>query len=313
MNRFDRITAILIQLQSKKVVVAQEIADRFDISLRTVYRDIKSLEEAGVPVIGEKGLGYSIMEGYRLPPVMFTEEEIVAFLMAEKVLENYADIHNSELFKSAMFKIRAVLRSAEKTKLEQMEESISVRHKNAESNYLLNDTIPALLRGISEKRVLHIQYAQEDDTTTVHEIEPIGLFHEHGAWITAAWSHTLKTYRHFRTTRILTLQVTGKSFHKAHISMQEWFERTAPAKMSFPVQIRVKTRLVRYLQEQKYNYGFLREKEMKEYTEMHFDAPCIEAFSRWYITFADEADVIEPASLRTMLKERLQTVLKKIS
>src|SRR5688500_15322575 len=118
MNRFDRLTAILIHLQSKRLVVAQDIADRFEISLRTVYRDIQSLEQAGVPVVGEKGLGYSIMEGYRIPPVMFTEEEVIAFLMAEKILENHADIYHSEKFKSAMFKVRAVLRSAEKKALE---------------------------------------------------------------------------------------------------------------------------------------------------------------------------------------------------
>ncbi len=79
MNRIDRVTAILIQLQSKKIVRAQEIAERFSISLRTVYRDIKTLEEAGIPIAGEAGVGYSIMEGYRLPQVMFTKEEAIAF------------------------------------------------------------------------------------------------------------------------------------------------------------------------------------------------------------------------------------------
>ncbi|MGZ4048643.1 MAG: helix-turn-helix transcriptional regulator, partial [Bacteroidia bacterium] len=67
MNRIDRISAILIQLQSKKIVKGQDIADRFSISLRTVYRDIRTLEEAGVPIVSEAGTGYSLMEGYRLP------------------------------------------------------------------------------------------------------------------------------------------------------------------------------------------------------------------------------------------------------
>jgi len=66
MNRIDRVTAILIQLQSRKIVKAQDIAERFGISLRTVYRDVKTLEEAGVPIIGEAGVGYSIMDGYGL-------------------------------------------------------------------------------------------------------------------------------------------------------------------------------------------------------------------------------------------------------
>src|SRR5438046_1665971 len=106
MNRLDRLSAILIQLQSKKIVKAQEIADRFHISLRTVYRDINSLEEGGIPIIGEAGVGYSIMDGYRLPPVMFTKEEATAFLMAEKILEKYTDSYNANMYKSALYKIK---------------------------------------------------------------------------------------------------------------------------------------------------------------------------------------------------------------
>src|SRR4030095_5461383 len=126
MNRIDRVTAILIQLQSKKIVKAQDIAERFNISLRTVYRDIKTLEEAGVPVIGEAGVGYSIMDGYRLPPVMFTKEEATSFLMAEKILEKYSDSYNSNIYKSALYKIKSVLRTAEKDFLTGIDENIMV-------------------------------------------------------------------------------------------------------------------------------------------------------------------------------------------
>ena len=80
MNRIDRLNAILIQLQTKRKIKAQEIADKFGISLRTVYRDVKALEEAGVPVIGEAGSGYQLMEGYRLPPVQFCREEAAALI-----------------------------------------------------------------------------------------------------------------------------------------------------------------------------------------------------------------------------------------
>ena len=84
MTRLTRLTSILLHLQSKRVVTAQELAVRFDITLRTIYRDIRALEEAGVPIIGEVGKGYSLVEGYRLPPVMFTEQEINALLNLTK-------------------------------------------------------------------------------------------------------------------------------------------------------------------------------------------------------------------------------------
>ena len=90
MNRIDRLTAILIQLQTKKVVKAQEIADRFNISLRTVYRDIRALEEAGVHIGAEAGIGY-FLENYHLPPVMFTTEEASALMLGAKLIEKMSD------------------------------------------------------------------------------------------------------------------------------------------------------------------------------------------------------------------------------
>ena len=126
MNRIDRISAILIQLQSKRVVKGQEIADRFGISLRTVYRDVRTLEEAGVPVVSEAGTGYSLGEGYRLPPVMFSPEEATAFLTAEKLVEKFTDSATSKIYSHGLDKIKAVLRSDDKHNLNQMYEHIEV-------------------------------------------------------------------------------------------------------------------------------------------------------------------------------------------
>ena len=91
MNRIDRLTAILIHLQSQKIVKAEEIADRFEISVRTVYRDVKALMEAGVPIGSEAGTGYFIVDGYHLPPVMFTQDEAGSMLLAGKLVEKMAD------------------------------------------------------------------------------------------------------------------------------------------------------------------------------------------------------------------------------
>ncbi|HZB12127.1 MAG TPA: HTH domain-containing protein, partial [Chryseolinea sp.] len=106
MNRIDRLTAILIQMQTKRVVKAEEIADRFEISLRTVYRDVKALMEAGVPIGSEAGKGYFIVDGYHLPPVMFTQEEGSAMLFAGKLVEKMTDKSIRKEFESALLKIK---------------------------------------------------------------------------------------------------------------------------------------------------------------------------------------------------------------
>ena len=97
MNRVDRISAILVMLQSRSVVRAVDIAKRFDISLRTVYRDMSSLYEAGVPICGDAGVGYSLIDGYRLPPLMFTQAEALAFVTAGKFVEQLTDIENTTI------------------------------------------------------------------------------------------------------------------------------------------------------------------------------------------------------------------------
>src|SRR5215211_2929075 len=120
MNRIDRLAAILIQLQSRRLVKARDIAEKFSISLRTVYRDVKALEESGVPVIGEAGSGYTIMEGYRLPPVMFTQEEASALLMGAKLAEQLTDASVKKHYDGAMFKIKAILRTTDKEYVNQL-------------------------------------------------------------------------------------------------------------------------------------------------------------------------------------------------
>src|SRR5690606_7724559 len=120
MNRIDRLTAILIQLQTKRIVKAEEISERFEISLRTVYRDVKALMEAGVPIGSEAGKGYFIVDGYHLPPVMFNQDEASAMLTAGKLVDKMTDDSIRKAYESALLKIKSVLNDTEKDHLENL-------------------------------------------------------------------------------------------------------------------------------------------------------------------------------------------------
>src|SRR5688572_17190922 len=121
LNRFDRIIAIFIHLQSGRVVKAQDLADRFQVSLRTIYRDIRSLEASGVPLCGEAGIGYSLTEGYRLPPIMFTQEEAGSFVAAQKLMQKFSDKTLGASFESALYKVKSVLRGHAKDRVAALE------------------------------------------------------------------------------------------------------------------------------------------------------------------------------------------------
>ena len=115
-SRLSRLSAILIQIQTKRIVTATELAKKFQVSKRTIYRDLKALENAGVPIFTEEGKGYSLMEGYKLAPVMFSEKEANALILAEQLVLKNKDASFIKDYSQAIDKVKAILRYAEKDK-----------------------------------------------------------------------------------------------------------------------------------------------------------------------------------------------------
>jgi len=310
MNRIDRVSAILIQLQSRRVVKASDFAQRFNISLRTVYRDIKTLEEAGIPIIGAAGVGYSIVDGYRLPPVMFTREEATAFLTAEKFIEKLTDASTTEHHKSAMFKIRAILRTAEKNLLEEIDNNIEVFKTQSQLRVNNKDHIQTLLKSIAQKNVLTIDYfANHSQEQTKRDIEPIGVFFKDSYWHLIAFCRLRNDYRDFRLDRINHVLMTEKVFSNKHPSLKEYIAQTAKEQELDLVVMRVERDIYTHLEYQKYYSGFVSEKISGAQIEMTFLTGSLEGFARWFMMFGDKAEIISPDSL----KERVVAIASSIT
>ncbi|MFT3909479.1 MAG: YafY family protein [Ferruginibacter sp.] len=311
MNRIDRVSAILIQLQSKRIVKAQDIADRFNISLRTVYRDIKALDEAGIPVIGEAGMGYSIMEGYRLPPVMFTQEEATAFLTAGKMVEKLTDSSTRSSYESALFKIKAVLKYSEKDYVEGLEDHIEVvqnPYLPVNSNAQIH--LQTILQNIANKTIIDIgYYANHTQEYSNRMVEPIGIFYLGSNWYMIAYCHLRKDYRHFRTDRISYITPTASHFEKEHPSLKSFLDKMKQEKELHEVIIRVDKDVLKYFGEQKYYNGFISEKEINGKMEMRFLTQSLHGFARYFLLFGEFADIISPLELKTTI----ETILKEIS
>lgn len=217
MNRLTRITSILIQLQSKRVVTAREIAERFDISLRTVYRDINTLQESGVPIGSQNGTGYFIVDGYSLPPVMITEEEANALIVSEKLILNQGDISLKKDFSSLLFKIKSVLKRFEKDNVSRLENRISASIKEEKME---SSSLSIIQKAITNTLVVSISYHSfYKDEITQREIEPLGLYFTDKAWVVVAYCRLRKEIREFRLDRIAELKTTSETF-----TYQEDFE-----------------------------------------------------------------------------------------
>ena len=314
MNRIDRLTAILVQLQSKRVVKAQEIADKYKLSLRTVYRDIKALDEAGVPIIGEAGIGYSIMEGYRLPPVMFTKEEATAFLTAEKLVEKLTDESTKKNYSTAMLKVKAVLRLAEKDYLEDMEQHIEV----IENQYVpkrSNDTIHLqnVLQSIAQKNVLQLDYfANHNQQKTIRDVEPVGIYYLGEYWYMVAYCRLRKDYRTFKFSSINKLVITDEYFQQEHPSLKTFLNKESKEKNLQTVILLINKSILPYFGNQKYYNGFLSQKEVGDKVEMTFLTASLNGFARWYMLFGDQADIVQPLQLRDIVKNVLSDISQKV-
>ena len=210
MDRLTRLTTILIQLQSKRIVVAKEIADRFGISLRTVYRDIKTLQEAGVPIASENGKGYFLVSGYHLPPVMLTEQEVNTLVTAEKLIQNQGDVSLQKDFSSLLFKIKSVLKDGQKDNYEKLEKRIAPSYIKVpfESNSLSD-----FKNAINENTIVEITYhSLYKNEITERTINPLGVYFSNNAWILVAYCNYRKEYREFRLDRIKSYNLTNNTF-----------------------------------------------------------------------------------------------------
>ncbi|MGX5818487.1 helix-turn-helix transcriptional regulator [Chitinophaga lutea] len=307
MNRIDRLTAILIQLQGKKIVRAQEIADRFEISLRTVYRDVKALSEAGVPIGSEAGTGYYIVEGYHLPPIMFNRTEAAALLTGEKLMEKHSDHSNHLHFSNAMQKIRAVLRGSDKDFLESLDDNIAVLRSPRQEQQFPNRFLSDIQDAIARQRVLSIEYYSfYSDSTSRREVEPIGIFHSNSSWHLIGYCRLRNDYRDFRADRIKNLHVTEAAFDRSkRVSLQEYLVKEHESDPDQPTLIKVCIRhdVARYIGDQKFFYGYVGEASSDDGVEMSFLYHSLSHFARWLLMFGNRILIREPEDLRMVTRQ----------
>ena len=304
MNRINRISAILIKLQSQRVVKAREIAEMFSISLRTVYRDIRTLEEAGIPILSEAGVGYSIMKGYHLPPVMFTHGEAVSLLIAKKFIENMADKNISTDYSNALLKIQSVLKLSEKDALEYLDPRIDVMRT---SNHLTgkheNENYQIILKGISEKQIINIKYAAgNSEEITIRNIEPLGVFFSDDYWYTIAFCHLRNGYRNFRLDRIKHISLTNTVFGNAHPTLKEYLQQVSDKKNLHTVIVSFNNNVVRYTDRQKFYFGFVDMELTENKTVMTFLTNQLDEMAHWLLMFTDQIKIISPIVLSQKIK-----------
>lgn len=220
-KRLSRLTRILTQLQTKRLITAGELAVKFNVSTRTIYRDIKALEQAGIPILTEDGRGYYVMDGYRIPPVMFTENEANALITAEKLVQKNADSSFFKHYSEAVNKVKAVLRYETKDKANLLSERIAFI-RNYNTNRV--DTLALLQSAITNFQCMEIEYISlGKEEKTMRIIEPFALYNTQENWVLVAYCRLRNDFRAFRLDRIELLKPMEQSFEPHKMTLQEYF------------------------------------------------------------------------------------------
>lgn len=206
MRRAERLFRLVRELRSRQVSRAEDLAATFEISVRTVYRDIAHLQASGLPIEGEAGVGYMLRPGFDLPAMTFTFEQIDALAVGLSFVEAAGDVSLSLAAKEVRAKLQAALPQPDQRKLEQAPFFASRRDGPADAKL---QTIREAIRG---SRVLRLSYADAYGAITDRLVHPLAIWAFTDGWLFAAWCELRSDFRAFRLDRISMIELTGDHF-----------------------------------------------------------------------------------------------------
>ena len=234
---------------------------------------------------------------------MFTKEEVLSFITAEKLMQKFSHQSLGNHYQTAMEKVRSVLRYSDKNLIQNIEKQIDVFNVHTQKEDSLKNVIPIILESIAEKTQLSIEYQTVDSKVTTRTIEAVGIFFEFNFWYIMAYCTLRKDFRQFRVDRILQISKTLVPFLQEYGQIND-YRKSHGNKVR--AKLLVDKKIMSHLVNSKKYYGLIEEVETDQGVELTFETEWIEGgFPRWVITFADYATVLEPESLRKKLNELL--------
>ena len=308
MSKVDRLFETLLILQIKKrTITSQELSEKLDVSIKTIGRYIHALTTAGVPIRSIPGMGYELSEGYFLPPIMFNEEEAVALMIGSKFVIKKVDASYRKDVKSAVDKIKGMLKKDTLEYINKIDESTLVM----DDKFTDKSFTAKIHKAIADSHIIKLKYYSLKGELTEREIEPMDLVYYNDDWRIIAFCKLRNDFREFRFDRINNIKYTTKKFVKRKFNLKEFVGDLF--KIYNPTELKVLfNRTSAQIVKEKYPTGFISEKNVKNSVEMTFiiDERRIDITLNWILTFHKHAKIISPQALRTRLKQKAEDILK---
>lgn len=304
MNRIDRLTGMILLLQSHRVITAEQIAAHYELSVRTVYRDLAALGEAGVPIVAEAGVGYSLMRGYHMPPVMFTEHEAAALFMSGEVTEQIADESLRDSLRSALLKVRSVPPKERQEPLVRLKQTVGVwlsRHRQEDEQRAL---MP-LQQAVARRQCVRLQYnAGSRGEVTTRVVEPLGMMYYARQWHLIGHCRLRKDFRDFRLDRVRDWQVLEEVF-TGHddFCVQDFLSEVINSHELIPVTLHFQPEVMERVRREMPCTQIKEELLPDGRVRMEMLAWSQEWFTGWILSFGPQAEIVCPPELRQSLRE----------
>lgn len=245
--KVHRLLSIVMHLLSRKRMGAQELADLFEVSLRTIYRDLETINGSGIPIVSYSGPsgGYEIMEQYRIDRQIVTLEDLNAIMTALKGLK--ASLDEPEIG-SLLVKVGALIAKSEQHQLEETGETILFDTNIWRSRHIDKAMVTELRSAAKNRFIVSFSYFTSEGTSEERKVEPIGLAWKGYAWYLYAFCQLRNDYRTFRLTRVRELRVLLETFKNRGVGLEElngrWGNQNAihptSMKLRFHPRMRVK-------------------------------------------------------------------------
>jgi len=307
MNRTDRLVAMVMFLQGRRVVRAEELAQHFEVTVRTVYRDVAALSEAGVPVAGEAGVGYSLVKGYHLPPVMFTAEEAMALFVGGEMVKQFTDASLVSPMLTALLKIRSVLPRERQDDVERLAQSMAIEGRPRAPDGIDQRVLLPLQQAIVARRVLRLTYrARDRREDTARDVEPLGVTFYGGAWYLVAWCRLRQDFRHFKIERVRGLEVRDEHFKpRPGFSLRQHLAESAARTELLPATVWFADTAVERARRESFG-GLGTERVVAGGVEadmLTFSYPWL---VRWVLSFGGDAEIRAPREARRQMIEAVE-------
>ncbi|MDF3039816.1 MAG: YafY family transcriptional regulator [Thermomicrobiales bacterium] len=308
MNRIDRLFGITTHLQARGHLRAADLADIYEVSIRTIYRDIAALSESGVPIVSLPGRGYSLVDGYFLPPLLLSTREATALVIGARLLAGQASTDVAEAAEESVAKILAVMSDDARRELRQLDDVLdfAMSPQPREPLDVGEGRVRALGQAILERRLMTIRYfGRNRGQQTVRKVEPLRLGYANGAWYLTAYCRDRQEERAFRLDRIERFEVESETFRARPAT--QIHERPV-----VDVIVRFRRDIRRWVRERQH-WSFVSEETIDDELLVCYRPGDLDEIANWLLGWGTAAEVIAPRELRYRLRDEARGLLEMLT